>query len=272
MLISSNSVLPRRFVRARGACTIATASVTRCPQSAGTWFAESGEERVKTGGIRGGFGQVRFDGFVLDPVCRRLTCQGEVLHLTPKAFDLLAVLVDQAPRVIPKSELHERVWQETFVSDATLVGVVKELRRVLDDRSPDSPIIRTVHRVGYAFCRSIDESPANSPTTLVHWVVVDERKISLRAGENLIGRDPASTVWLDSTAVSRRHARILVDSHGVRLEDLGSKNGTRIGGDLLVGECALRDGDVITIGSTRLRYRVATGGATTETRSTRTFA
>ena len=60
--------------------------------------------------------------------------------------------------MVPKSELHERLWKETFVSDATLVGVVKELRRVLDDRSPDLPIIRIAHRVGYAFCRPVGGS------------------------------------------------------------------------------------------------------------------
>jgi DNA-binding winged helix-turn-helix (wHTH) protein len=222
---------------------------------------------VKTGGIRGEPGLVRFDAFVLDPVRRQLTRDGEVLHLTPKAFDLLALLVDQAPRVVPKSELHERLWKETFVSDATLVGVVKELRRVLNDRSDDRPIIRTAHRIGYAFCRSVDDSTAGPTSVVAHWVLIDRRRIVLRAGENVIGRDPAAVVWLDSSAVSRRHARIVIDGRGVRLEDLGSKNGTRVGDHTVVGECALQDGDRITIGPTRLLYRTAAAGATTETRS-----
>ena len=144
--------------------------------------------------------------------------------------------------MVPKRELHERLWKETFVSDATLVGVVKELRRVLDDRSPDRPIIRTAHRVGYAFCRAVDESKPAGPV-LAHWVIVDQRRIMLQAVENVIGRDPASTVCLDSAAVSRRHACIVIDSRGVRLRDLGSKNGTKIGDRAVVGESSLRDGD-----------------------------
>jgi len=221
---------------------------------------------VKTVGIRGEIEPVCFDGFVLDRARRLLTREGEVLHLTPKAFDLLSLLVDQAPRVVSKRELHERLWKETFVSDATLVGVVKELRRVLDDRSSDRPIIRTAHRVGYAFCREVVGSKTPGPV-LAHWVIVDQRRIMLQAVENMIGRDPASTVCLDSAAVSRRHACIVIDGQGVRLRDLGSKNGTTIGDRAVVGESSLRDGDVINIGPSRLVYRTSAAGATTETPS-----
>ena len=221
---------------------------------------------MKTVGIRGEIEPVYFDGFVLDRARRLLTREGEVLHLTPKAFDLLSLLVDQAPRVVSKRELHERLWKETFVSDATLVGVVKELRRVLDDRSSDRPIIRTAHRVGYAFCREVVGSKTPGPV-LAHWVIVDQRRIMLQAVENMIGRDPASTVCLDSAAVSRRHACIVIDGQGVRLRDLGSKNGTTIGDRAVVGESSLRDGDVINIGPSRLVYRTSAAGATTETPS-----
>lgn len=221
---------------------------------------------MKTEGIRGEIQPVCFDGFVLDRARRLLTRDGSVLHLTPKAFDLLALLVDQAPRVVPKRELHERLWKETFVSDATLVGVVKELRRVLDDRSPDRPIIRTAHRIGYAFCRAIDP-PKPARPGVAHWVLVDQRRIMLQAGENVIGRDPASIVCLDSAAVSRRHASIIIDGADVRLQDLGSKNGTKIGDRTVVGESSLRDGDSINIGPSRLVYRTSALGATTETPS-----
>ena len=210
--------------------------------------------------------RARFGPFGFDTDTRRLERAGAEIHLTPKAFDLLSLLVDQAPRVVPKSELHERLWKETFVSDATLVGVVKELRRVLDDRSSDRPIIRTAHRVGYAFCREVVGSKPAGPV-LAHWVIVDQRRIMLQAVENMIGRDPASTVCLDSAAVSRRHACIVIDSQGVRLRDLGSKNGTTIGDRAVVGESSLRDGDVINIGPSRLVYRTSAAGATTETPS-----
>ena len=208
---------------------------------------------------------IRFDEFVLDLAGRQLTRDGAVLHLTPKAFDLLALLVAEAPRVVPKAELHERLWTGTFVVDATLVGVVKELRRVLDDRSLERPIIRTAHRIGYAFCRPTVSGAVSRPA-VTHSIFLDRRRVDLKEGENTIGRDPASVVWIDSAAVSRRHARIRIDSQGARVQDLGSKNGTRVGGHPVLGETSLQDGDVIEIGPARLLYRTSAGEVTTETR------
>ncbi len=92
---------------------------------------------MNTGGIRAHHGPVCFDSFALDFDWRQLTRDGEALHVTPKAFDLLVLLVSHAPRVVSKDELQERLWKDTFISDATIVGVIKELRRVLDDKSRD---------------------------------------------------------------------------------------------------------------------------------------
>src|ERR671910_547925 len=95
---------------------------------------------------------IRFGPFLLDAARRQLFRDSANVHVTPKAFELLLLLVAAAPRVLSKRELHEQLWPGTYVSDATLVGLVKELRRALDDRDPGAPVIRTAHRVGYAFC------------------------------------------------------------------------------------------------------------------------
>jgi pSer/pThr/pTyr-binding forkhead associated (FHA) protein len=129
---------------------------------------------------------------------------------------------------VRKTELHERLWPGTFVSDATLVGLVKELRRALDDRAASAPIIRTAHGVGYAFTAQIDRAVSRGPTTS-RWIVAGSRRIALGDGEHVIGRDPASAIWLDVAGVSRHHARIAVGDGGTQIEDLGSKNGTRVG-------------------------------------------
>jgi DNA-binding winged helix-turn-helix (wHTH) protein len=206
----------------------------------------------------------RFGPFVLDSGRRELTRDGDEIHLTPKAFDLLALLVDEAPRVVRKTELHERLWPGTFVSDATLVGLVKELRRALDDREASAPIIRTAHGVGYAFTAQIDRAMSRSPTTS-RWIVAGSRRIALRDGEHLIGRDPASAIWLDVAGVSRRHARIVVGDEGTHLEDLGSKNGTRVGDTPLARVVALHDGDQIHVGPILLVYHCSASGMSTET-------
>jgi DNA-binding winged helix-turn-helix (wHTH) protein len=205
---------------------------------------------------------VRFGPFLLDEAQRKLTRNGGEVHLTPKAFDLLIALVTDAPRVLSKNELHQRVWPGTFVSDATLVGVIKELRRALDAGDEDVSSIRTVNRVGYAFARSVEhEGPGGQ---VCHWLVVSGRQIVLKFGENRIGRDPASPVWLDSAGVSRHHARIVVAGSEATIEDLGSKNGTVVSSKLVEGALKLVDGDVVELGPVSILYRCSTPGLSTE--------
>ena len=79
---------------------------------------------------------LQFGAFVFHADRRQLLRDGAEVHLTPKAFDLLALLIARAPAVVPKAEIHEQLWPGTFVSDATLAGLVKEVRRALgDDRA-----------------------------------------------------------------------------------------------------------------------------------------
>lgn len=205
----------------------------------------------------------RFGKFELDSVRRLLLRQGEVTHLTPKAFDLLTLLVDAAPGVVTKAQIHERLWPRTFVSDATLIGLVKELRRALDDRDRDAPVIRTAHRVGYAFCLGVDDRGAKSPQ-VCGWLIAGERRIPVARGENVVGRDPACGVWLDHATVSRRHARIVASGERVVLEDLGSKNGTRVGAAALDGSVALRDGDSVRFGQITVTFRGWSAAPTAE--------
>jgi DNA-binding winged helix-turn-helix (wHTH) protein len=198
----------------------------------------------------------RFGSFELDSARHRLTREGAERHLTPKAFQLLEILVGAAPRVVPKAELHDCLWPRGVVSDASLTGLVKELRRALDDDDTNAPIIRTVHRVGYAFAATVDVQPAPAPAQC-GWLVDEHRRMPLAPGENVVGRDPSAHIWLDNATVSRRHARILADAAGARLEDLGSKNGTHIDGRPCVGCVGLRDGDRVWFGDVALVYRAA---------------
>ena len=143
----------------------------------------------------------------------------------------------------------------TFVSDATLVGLVKELRRALHDHDDHAPVIRTVHRVGYAFCPVVHAGGAAVHALVWHWLVFRGRRIVLRRGENSIGRDPGSDVWLDVAGVSRRHARIIVGDYDASLEDLESKNGTTLGEVRVRQTVALEDGASITFGPVVRVYR-----------------
>ena len=209
---------------------------------------------------------VRFLSCELDATRRRLLRDGHEVHVTPKAFDLLLLLVDAAPRVVPKLELHERLWPRVVVSDATLFGLIKELRRALDDADAAAPLIRTVHRIGYAFNAGLERSTSR-PRTGRRWLVVGGDRFGLATGENAVGRDPDAEVPLDDTSVSRRHARILVGEGGAVIEDLGSKNGTRVGGARVCERVALHDGDQVAFGDLLVLYRESTAGQSTVTRA-----
>jgi DNA-binding winged helix-turn-helix (wHTH) protein len=203
--------------------------------------------------------------FFIDSGQRRILRDGVALHLTPKAFDLVHVLITEAPRVVSKRELHELLWTGTFVSDSSLTGLIKEIRRVLEADDADAEVIRTVHRVGYAWAVAIE--PARHESRPWHWLVVNGRRVVLQQRENIIGRDPASGIWLDVPGISRRHARIVIDGEEVVLEDLGSKNGTTVGNTPVHAAVALHDGDRIRFGSVDGLYRRSGGGMSTETQS-----
>lgn len=65
-------------------------------------------------------------------------------------FELLQVLLREAPRAISKAELHRRLWPDSHVADSTLTSLVGEVREALGETGQRSGIIRTLHRFGYA--------------------------------------------------------------------------------------------------------------------------
>jgi DNA-binding winged helix-turn-helix (wHTH) protein len=205
---------------------------------------------------------LRFGAFTFHADRRQLFREGTEIHLTPKAFDLLALLIERAPAVVPKGDIHRHLWPETFVSDATLVGLVKELRRALADGDSGS-LIRTAHGVGYAFTGAI--SDGERPPATTHWVIAGSLRFALRDGINVIGRDPDAAVWVDAPGVSRRHAQIVLENGTASLEDLGSKNGTLVGDRPAHGRIELRHGDRIQVASVQLIFNTATTEVSTAT-------
>jgi TolB-like protein/DNA-binding winged helix-turn-helix (wHTH) protein/Flp pilus assembly protein TadD len=82
------------------------------------------------------------------------------IRLTPKAFDLLGALLETRPRALSKAEIRDRLWPQTFVTEATLASVVSELRGALGDDAKEPRFVRTVHGHGYSFSGTAVEEPA----------------------------------------------------------------------------------------------------------------
>ena len=157
---------------------LAFASVLDAPGWCGRATSEVRGVRGENAGKTGGSTVIEhFGAFTFHRERRQLFRDGAEVHLTPKAFDLLALLIEREPAVVPKADVHARLWPGTFVSDATLAGLVKELRRALGNDG-SGVVIRTAHRVGFAFESVRTASPeARSAPDLTHWLAVGTRKI-----------------------------------------------------------------------------------------------
>ena len=204
--------------------------------------------------------RVQFERFSIDPQTRLLLREGAECHLPPKAFDLLWSLIERRPGVVAKTELHARLWPDTFVVDGSLNVLIGQIRRALGDDPARPRFVRTVHGVGYAFCGdALAAAPEPAHTGQTHcWLTSNEKTYSLAEGGNSIGRDPACAVWLNSPSVSRRHARITVDTRRRRLtlEDLGSRNGTYLAAEPVRGSVDVTEGGLISFGYVEMRLHL----------------
>ena len=211
--------------------------------------------------------RLQFGDFVLDTDRRVLECSGRPVHVSAKAFSLLAVLVLERPRAISKRELLDRVWPEVVVAAENVKNLISELRTALDDRRSQS-LIRTVHGFGYAFAAEAREQPADA-IAVRYWLHYDAQVLPIRTAVTDLGRDQQCGICIDAPSVSRRHARIVITDSDVSLHDLGSKNGTRIGRMLIKSAVPLHNGDRIQLGSITLTFRTNAAAESTISESTR---
>ena len=198
-------------------------------------------------------------GFLFDSQRRELLRGGKSVHLTPKAFQLLDVLVAKAPAAVSKEELCEILWPDVFVQEANLKNLVSEARQALGESGRKPRFLKTVHGFGYSLRSDGDLAPAGR-----FRVTYLAREFDLLPGENILGREGDVAILIPQKSVSRRHARIVVRGDVAVLEDLGSKNGTLLNGRRVESPEELSDGDEIRLGSAPLIFRAAAAG-TTET-------
>ena len=214
----------------------------------------------------------RFGDFTFDHDTRQLILNASEIHLSPKAFELLAVLLANRSRAVSKAELQQHLWPSTFVEETNVAGLVAEIRRALRDPAASPMLVRTVYGFGYRFVGdvTVDTTPATRPALprVKLFLVLGQREIVLMEGNNVIGREPPATIQIDGRGLSRRHARIQVSNGEATLEDLGSKNGTHVNGRRITLPVRLSDGDEIRLGAIGMTFRVALPTSPTETVAT----
>lgn len=212
---------------------------------------------------------VPFASFVLDLDTRELRHAGNAIPLSPKAYQLLEVLVVNTPKALSKSELQERLWPDTFVLEKNLVNLVAEIREAIGDDAARPRFIRTVRRFGYAFRDSTSQASSDAlprgRADVRFRVAWPGGRVGLSDGEHVLGRDPDLELFVDSPDVSRRHARIIIAGDEATIEDLDSKNGTFIADRRVDASARLVDGDSIRVGSIELTFTAVRSRGSTAT-------
>jgi DNA-binding winged helix-turn-helix (wHTH) protein len=211
-----------------------------------------------------------FERCSVDTSSREVTLDGAPMPMSPKAFELLRLLLEARPRVVPKAELMQALWPDTFVQEANVPMLIREARVAIGDADA-ARVIKTHHRVGYAFTAEVRETrsggrrPPASGCTFV--LALPDRRVVLSEGENTVGRHADCDVQVNDVSVSRMHAVVVVGDNCACVEDRQSKNGTRVGGVTVSGRTTLAPGDIVTFGTVETRLLIE-HSAETATRTT----
>jgi len=98
-----------------------------------------------------------FGPFRLNITERLLERNSELVPLTPKVFDTLAVLVENNGHIVEKSELMHQLWPDSFVEESSLTQNISLLRRALAEGGEESQYIETIPKRGYRFIAAVTE-------------------------------------------------------------------------------------------------------------------
>src|SRR6202162_2790868 len=104
-----------------------------------------------------------FKAFRLDTTNHLLWRNGERVPVTPKAFDVLAYLVEHPERVLTQDEIFAALWSETYVNPEVLRKYILEIRRALGDRPGNPEFIETLPKRGYRFVAPVTDESATEP-------------------------------------------------------------------------------------------------------------
>src|ERR1700733_6758268 len=123
-----------------------------------------------------------FKTFRLDTANHLLWRNEDRVPLAPKAFDVLAYLVEHAGQVVTQDEIFEVLWSETYVNPEVLRKYILEVRKSLGDR-PDNPeFIETVPKRGYRFVAPVVEESAAEPVVAATSSAIEESATEQNTG------------------------------------------------------------------------------------------
>jgi len=208
----------------------------------------------------------RFAEFELDVAAYALRRAGQRIRLEKIPMEVLVLFVRKAGILVNRTEIQSALWgSDVFVEhDSAINTAVRKIRRALEDDAEHPRFLETVVGKGYRFIAPL-ETPSDLPGRRRpnYLVTRGKRQFLLDRGENLLGRDPDATVYIEHPSVSRRHARISIHSARAVLEDLESRNGTFLDGRHIEGPTEIQHGAIIGLGPITLTFVVLPAAAST---------
>ena len=106
--------------------------------------------------------EARFRGRVLRRSSRDVIVDGQAQRLEPRTFDVLVHLIDHRYRVLGKADILRDCLHGTATSEGALARTIMKIRRAICDFDTRSPIIKTIHRVGYRFVAVVEDEAVAS--------------------------------------------------------------------------------------------------------------
>ena len=116
----------------------------------------------------------QFGPFLLDERERRLTRDGQVVHLQPKSFEVLLYLLEHAGQLVEKNEVLDAVWRDSIVTENSLTVCIRQVRIALEDHADSPDYIETIPAAGYRFIADV-EQPTELANGKQQQVVPSER-------------------------------------------------------------------------------------------------
>jgi adenylate cyclase len=106
--------------------------------------------------------------WLVEPDLNRVSRAGKRIPVEPKVIEVLAYLADHPGEVLPKEQIIQAVWPDTYVSDEVLRYAISELRKALKDDVKDPQFIETVARRGYRLIAPVSKKgpPAESRVSI----------------------------------------------------------------------------------------------------------
>src|SRR5205085_460232 len=140
-----------------------------------------------------------FGPFSLNVRERLLLRGAEAISLSPKVFDMLVVLVENAGHVLTKDELLNKLWPDSFVEESSLTQNISILRKALGEDTTNPRYIETIPKRGYRFIADVKERNETDASALIQ--DSDGEEVAIEDEENSAPVEPQSLIVATSEQI-----------------------------------------------------------------------